>query len=190
MLSYVPFDSFQENQVQISAMLWQFNVLGEAVSHLQEQGFAEKHPEMPWKEMRAIRNRIVHGYSSVDITLLRKVSLEEIPKVPEQLENLPELQNLIQETRKIMQEKAAVLLTGVQDSRKQEKILRDELRYLICNQKLSQIDAETWKNLSIPQMVHLIQTVPESDRMQAYRKALEAIQLERCEKSPESGRES
>ena len=174
-LSQIPFETFQENQIQISAMLWQFNVLGEAVNHLQDQGFTENHPEIPWKEMRAIRNRIVHGYSSVDIPLMRTVSLEDIPKVLSQLENLSELKDLIQENQKIIQEKAAVLLTGVQDPASQEEILRQEIRNLVRAQKLNTIPAKTWKEMTISQMVNLVNSVPEMDRIQAHQKALEAI---------------
>lgn len=177
-LSQTPFEIFQEDQIQISAMLWQFNVLGEAVRRLQEQGFTEKYPEIPWKDMRAIRNRIVHGYSSVDISLMRTVSLEDVPKVLAQLENLPDLKEYLEEARKVAQEKKALILTGARDPAKQEKILRDEIRILVRAKKLGTIPAQIWKNMTIQEMVDLIQTVPEQDHISAYQKALEKNQLE------------
>ena len=177
-LSKTPFEIFQEDQIQISAMLWQFNVLGEAVRRLQEQGFTEKYPEIPWRDMRAIRNRIVHGYSSVDISLMRTVSLDDVPKVLAQLENLPDLKEYLDEARKVAQEKKALILTGIKDPLRQEKILRDEIRILVRAEKLGKIPAQTWKKMTIQEMVDLIQTVPEQDHIRAQQEALEKNQLE------------
>ena len=45
-----------------------FNILqiGELVGHLDES-FLTQYSEMPWGDMRGMRNRVVHGYDTIDI---------------------------------------------------------------------------------------------------------------------------
>ena len=174
-LSHVPFEKFQDDMIQVSAMLWQFNVLGEAVKRLQELEFTNHYPEIPWRDMRAIRNRIVHGYSSVDIPLMRDVSLKEIPKVMLQLEQLPEFQEVIQKMKDITTEKAAVILTGVHEPQAQEKILRLQVKALVRIEAIDPIKNNQWNSLTVSELVELVQSVSEKDRNQAIYESLELI---------------
>lgn len=174
-LSHVPFEKFQDDMIQVSAMLWQFNVLGEAVKRLQELEFTDHYPEIPWRDMRAIRNRIVHGYSSVDIPLMRDVSLKEIPKVMLQLEQLPEFQEVMQNIKKITTEKAAEILTGVHEPQTQETILRLQVKALIRIGAIDSIKNDKWNRLTVSELVELVQSVSEKDRDQAIYESLELI---------------
>ena len=52
---------FQNND----AVIKNFITIGEAASHLPED-FIEKHPDIPWRDMRDMRNILVHAYFGVD----------------------------------------------------------------------------------------------------------------------------
>ena len=55
---------------------------GAAASHIPED-VQSAHPEMPWHLMRAMRNRLVHVYFSVDPTVVwDTVDHELLPRVP------------------------------------------------------------------------------------------------------------
>jgi uncharacterized protein with HEPN domain len=44
-----------------NAVLFSLTVIGEAANSLSTE-FQSTHPEVPWRELTALRNRIVHGY--------------------------------------------------------------------------------------------------------------------------------
>jgi uncharacterized protein with HEPN domain len=60
------------------AVLWNLTVIGEAVNQLPE-GPRAKCPEVPWSQPMRLRNRIVHGYWSVDLDVIHAVALGDLP---------------------------------------------------------------------------------------------------------------
>jgi uncharacterized protein with HEPN domain len=52
--------------------------IGELAGHLSD-GFKSKHPEMPWREMKDMRNIAAHGYGNFDINKLWETITEDIP---------------------------------------------------------------------------------------------------------------
>lgn len=53
-------------------------VVGEAANRVSKEGQA-RYPEIPWREAVAARNRIVHGYDTVDYDLVWRILTEEFP---------------------------------------------------------------------------------------------------------------
>lgn len=60
------------------ALLWNLTVVGEATGQLSSE-LREAHPEAPWSQPVRLRNRIVHGYWSVDLDVLHAVALQDLP---------------------------------------------------------------------------------------------------------------
>jgi uncharacterized protein with HEPN domain len=52
--------------------------IGELVGHLSE-AYRSAHPQMPWRQMRALRNIIAHNYGSVDADTAWEIVKEDIP---------------------------------------------------------------------------------------------------------------
>ena len=48
------------------AVIMSLVILGEASTRIMDRyaEFATKHPEVPWRDMHGMRNRIAHGYST------------------------------------------------------------------------------------------------------------------------------
>jgi len=81
----------EEDQV-LSAALERFvEVIGEAASRLSEETRAASR-QVPWHEIVALRNRLVHGYFSVDHDILWTVIQDDIPELIAALEGLIEAQ--------------------------------------------------------------------------------------------------
>jgi uncharacterized protein with HEPN domain len=59
------FEQFVDDRKTIDAVVRNFIVIGEAASHLSDD-FIENHPDLPWREMRDMRNIVVHEYFGVD----------------------------------------------------------------------------------------------------------------------------
>ncbi len=62
-------------------------VIGEAASRLSEST-RESVPGIPWHEIIAMRNRLVHGYFAVDFDILWAVVHEDLPDLITNLERL------------------------------------------------------------------------------------------------------
>jgi uncharacterized protein with HEPN domain len=60
------------------ALLWNFTVLGEAAGQLSAE-IKDKFPDMPWQQPIRLRNRIVHGYWSIDLEVLHTPATGQLP---------------------------------------------------------------------------------------------------------------
>ena len=61
------------------ALHWNFTVLGEAIAQLSDE-IRGSHPEVPWRDPVRLRNRIVHGYWSVDVEVLVATARDDLPE--------------------------------------------------------------------------------------------------------------
>jgi uncharacterized protein with HEPN domain len=62
-------------------------IIGKAAYRVPES-MREQHPELPWMEMIASRNRYIHGYDSVDFDILWSIILKLLPILVNQLEGI------------------------------------------------------------------------------------------------------
>ncbi len=69
---------FDADRDRRDALLWNFTVLGEAVGQLSE-GLKAAHPQVEWSDPVRLRNRIVHGYWSVDLEVLVATARHDLP---------------------------------------------------------------------------------------------------------------
>jgi uncharacterized protein with HEPN domain len=60
------------------ALLWNFTVLGEAAGQLSAE-LKDRFPDIPWQQPIRLRNRIVHGYWSIDLEVLHTTATEQLP---------------------------------------------------------------------------------------------------------------
>lgn len=76
------FAAFETDIKTMKAVELNFIVIGEAASHIPDSVQAG-HPEIPWSSMRAMRNRLVHVYFSVDPSIVWDTIQNDIlPLVP------------------------------------------------------------------------------------------------------------
>jgi uncharacterized protein with HEPN domain len=60
-------------------------VIGEAASRVPEE-FRSRHPQLPWRQTIGIRNRLIHGYDTVNMDILWAIIQEDLPPLIEQLQ--------------------------------------------------------------------------------------------------------
>jgi uncharacterized protein with HEPN domain len=70
-----------------AAVLHELLVLGEAAKRL-SAAFREEHPDVPWKAIAGMRDRLLHGYDDVDLDLVWKTVDEDLPGLVKRLEAL------------------------------------------------------------------------------------------------------
>jgi uncharacterized protein with HEPN domain len=78
---------FEADRDRRDALLWNFTVLGEAVAQLTDD-LKDAHPQVGWADPMRMRNRIVHGYWSVDLDILVATARDDLPSFLEQVRTI------------------------------------------------------------------------------------------------------
>jgi uncharacterized protein with HEPN domain len=72
------FDQFQLDRKTIDAVERNFILIGEAARHVPD-GVTARYPAVPWRNMRDMRNVVVHGYWGVDLERVWDAIQEDLP---------------------------------------------------------------------------------------------------------------
>ena len=75
------FDADEDMQIVLVHLI---RVIGEAASGLSDE-LTSDHAEVPWRQIVAIRNRVVHGYFEVDLDILWDVAVIDVPRLAGQV---------------------------------------------------------------------------------------------------------
>ena len=59
-------------------------IIGEAAKGV-SQDFQNTHPELPWRSMTGLRNRLIHGYFDVNFDIVWQTIQEDLPILIEKL---------------------------------------------------------------------------------------------------------
>lgn len=81
------FESFSKDQKTIYAVIRAFEIIGEATKNIPSL-VRRGHPEIPWKDMLEMRNKLIHEYFGVNIKVVWKTIKEDIPFLKEKTEKL------------------------------------------------------------------------------------------------------
>ena len=76
--------NLQADRQRRDALLWNFTVLGEAAAQLDDQVKA-RFADIPWAQPARLRNRVVHGYWSIDLEILHTTATDLLPAFVDQL---------------------------------------------------------------------------------------------------------
>ena len=71
-------EDLEADRLRLDALLWNLTILGEAVGQL-TTATTSAHEEVPWRKPVELRNRNVHGYWSIDISVLHATATVDLP---------------------------------------------------------------------------------------------------------------
>lgn len=77
-------DDFRANRQLNLALVRLIEIIGEAANRTSDD-FRAKHASIPWRDIIAMRNRVIHGYDSVDLKVVWDVIHFDLPPLIEQL---------------------------------------------------------------------------------------------------------
>ncbi len=80
-------EGFLQDEKTIDSVVRNLEILGEAARQLPE-GFTARYPNVPWRQIAGLRNRIVHNYFDLDLEIIWQVIYHDLPLLKTQLENL------------------------------------------------------------------------------------------------------
>jgi uncharacterized protein with HEPN domain len=69
------------------ALVQLFQILGEATSRVSAPR-RQQHLEIPWPQIVALRNRLIHGYDTIDLDILWQILTGDLPPLVAALENI------------------------------------------------------------------------------------------------------
>lgn len=79
------FEDFKNDLKTIDAVVRNFEVIGEAAANLPEE-FREKYSKIPWSQIIAMRNKVIHEYFGIDPEIIWKTVQEDLPELKKELE--------------------------------------------------------------------------------------------------------
>jgi uncharacterized protein with HEPN domain len=81
------FDDFQKDIKTQYAVIRCFEVMGEASKRIPDD-YKNKYPSVPWKVMAGMRDRLIHGYDVVDVTILWRTIKNDIPELKKKIDEI------------------------------------------------------------------------------------------------------
>ena len=80
-------EGFETDVKSYDATLRNLELLGEAASHIPE-AIRELSSTIPWRQVVATRNRLIHGYLGIDNDILWSIVQDDIPVLLQELKKL------------------------------------------------------------------------------------------------------
>jgi uncharacterized protein with HEPN domain len=71
-------EQFMEDGKTVSATAFAASQMGELANNISSEA-SELYPMLPWKELRGLRNRIIHDYENIDFNMLWQTVTEDFP---------------------------------------------------------------------------------------------------------------
>jgi uncharacterized protein with HEPN domain len=67
-------------------------IVGEAAKNV-SQDLKNNYPQVPWKQIAATRDRLVHGYFDVDLDIVWEIVIQDLPSLIASLKKIVPLEN-------------------------------------------------------------------------------------------------
>lgn len=78
-------ETLTHNRVLELALIRLLEMIGEAANRLPED-LRKRYPAIPWRQMIGLRNRLIHGYDSVDRDILWQIIGGDLPGLLRELD--------------------------------------------------------------------------------------------------------
>ena len=72
------FEDFCDDRKTYSAVIREFEIIGEAVGKLPES-FTERRPDVEWQDIKDFRNLLSHEYFGVDLEIVWSIIEDDLP---------------------------------------------------------------------------------------------------------------
>jgi len=79
-LESMSYDEFTQDDKTTFAVVRTLEIIGEAVKNIPDE-VRKNYPEIPWKGMARMRDKVIHEYFGVNLKLVWETAKERIPKI-------------------------------------------------------------------------------------------------------------
>jgi uncharacterized protein with HEPN domain len=83
----VNYDNLSNNSMMQDAVIWQIGSIGEASRNISED-FKAKYNDVPWRNMIAMRNKVVHEYFGINLKIVWDAVKNELPLLKSNIDQI------------------------------------------------------------------------------------------------------
>ena len=83
----VTYEQYLRNDMMQDGVVRQLEIIGEAVRSLSTD-LRQAHPEVSWKQVVGMRNRLIHGYFEVDLAIVWEIVRVDLPSLRAQVADI------------------------------------------------------------------------------------------------------
>lgn len=82
----ISLEELTENEILLDSMMFRLIQISENSKKLSDE-YKEEHSTVPWFAISGLRNRIVHDYGNVDLTIVHETLCKDIPDLLQLISN-------------------------------------------------------------------------------------------------------
>jgi len=83
----VSYDQFLQDDLLQDGVVRQLEIIGEAAKNV-SSAFRDTYPELPWRQMTGIRNKLIHNYFEIDLFIVWDTVQSDLPPLKQQVEHI------------------------------------------------------------------------------------------------------
>jgi uncharacterized protein with HEPN domain len=80
-------DDFYNDEMMQDAVMRKIEIIGEASNRISDE-LKSRHQGLPWKNMKAMRNILIHMYDELELEIIWDTAASDIPRIKDQLKEI------------------------------------------------------------------------------------------------------
>jgi uncharacterized protein with HEPN domain len=81
------YEKFAKDDKTVYAVIRAVEIIGEAAANIPEN-IRSKYPDIPWREVKGMRNKLVHNYFGINMEVVWQTICDDLPMLIAALENI------------------------------------------------------------------------------------------------------
>ena len=81
------YEQFLQDKKTQDAVVRNLEIIGEAAKNISEE-LKDRYPQIPWKDLAAVRDKLIHHYFGVNFEIVWNIVKEELPEIILPLEEI------------------------------------------------------------------------------------------------------